>query len=226
MVAGCGNQTVKLLVFIFNFLIFVAGAVILGVSLWAALDPNFLSNIPKKINEALASTDFDLKSYTTAFYVLAVIGGFLMLVGFLGCCGAACENRLLLGLFFIIVLVLTVAQLGAVIAAFVKKGDMYNYIEKNLQKIWADTSQGEEHKALRPIEDSFKCCGVKTGDTDQYCDDKKYTGGCMDAIWGEIKKNMVVVGAIGIVVIVIEVLAMLFSCILCGAYGRRAGYYT
>lgn len=42
-------------------------------------------------------TKFQMK---VVFYVTAGIGGLIFLTGFLGCCGAGCENTCLLGLVY------------------------------------------------------------------------------------------------------------------------------
>lgn len=47
MVYGCKNHVLKLFIFISNFLIFVLGSLIFGVSLWANLDNNFSENLKK-----------------------------------------------------------------------------------------------------------------------------------------------------------------------------------
>lgn len=54
-------------------------------------------------------------------YVLAAVGGLLLLTGFLGCCGACTENICLLSIFFAIVLILFIAELACGIAILVAK---------------------------------------------------------------------------------------------------------
>lgn len=58
----------------------------LGVGLWVLLSPYTL--------EILAVLDNSI--IQTGVYFIIALGGFIFLVGFLGCCGACCENRLLL----------------------------------------------------------------------------------------------------------------------------------
>jgi len=161
-----------------------------------------------------------LAKYQAAIWVVAGVGGFLFLTGFLGCCGAACENRVLLGLFFTIVLVLFLLELGAGIAALVMKDQFKDDITKAIQEL-----KGKGADALLPIQDNFNCCG--TDGTDGYgagCPTGQTAKpGCIDAVWAKIKSNMTAAGAIAIVVLVIELLAMIFACVLCSAM-RSGGY--
>lgn len=41
MVYGCGNKSIKFLLFFAYFLVFIIGWLIIGVSLWINLDENF-----------------------------------------------------------------------------------------------------------------------------------------------------------------------------------------
>ena len=65
------------------------GCAILGVGIWVRVDENF----GKYVNN---SNHFDLL-YTGA-YIFIVVGILIMVVGFLGCCGAIRENQCMLGL--------------------------------------------------------------------------------------------------------------------------------
>lgn len=58
MISGCGNQLIKFLLFGVNFLLFLFGGIVFGVSLWATLDKNFLDHLEEfaqkmKLDEAL-----------------------------------------------------------------------------------------------------------------------------------------------------------------------------
>ena len=58
----------------------------LGVGLWVLLSPYKI--------DILAILDNSI--ITAGVYAIIGLGAFIFLVGFLGCCGACCENRLLL----------------------------------------------------------------------------------------------------------------------------------
>lgn len=224
----------KILVFVFNFLFCAAGAAILGVSLWANLDDNFRGKLDTAFGDANVELPGGLNSLTTAIWVLAAIGGFIFLTGFLGCCGAACENRLLLGLFFAIVLVLFIAELATGIAVLVLKDKFKDELKTALATVASKAEKDEEaNKSLTAMEKEFKCCvGNRTNPATSphkqcgYAYTTKTVSSCTDAFYIFMKNNAVIAGGIGIGILVIELLAMIFTCILCGGISRKDGYYA
>uniref|UniRef100_A0A915PN89 Tetraspanin n=1 Tax=Setaria digitata TaxID=48799 RepID=A0A915PN89_9BILA len=95
MVHGCGNRTLKFLFFTANLLICLFGAFIFGLSLWGNLDKDFTV----KLQEAreIHKEDINiLAKYQASLWTLVVVGAFLFLVGFLGCCGTIYESTILL----------------------------------------------------------------------------------------------------------------------------------
>jgi hypothetical protein len=213
----------KTLVFIFNLLICIVGAVLMGVSLWANLSPGFMEKLQQILDQN--NSDVDLNTYKTAIWVLVGIGGFVFLVGFLGCCGAACESRLLLILFIIIITILFIAELATGIYALVSKNDFKDKLHKAMQE-----AEKKRPDVYKPIEDDLKCCGVdgkripaSGGQTSEPC---KYPngGGCFNKIWSDISTYSAAAGGVAIGLLVIEALAIVFACCLCSAIGRTHYY--
>ncbi|GCB82402.1 hypothetical protein scyTo_0021599, partial [Scyliorhinus torazame] len=58
-------------------------------------------------------------------YTLIVTGALMMLVGFLGCCGAVQESQCLLGAFFICLLVIFAAEITAGVWGFLNKHEVF-----------------------------------------------------------------------------------------------------
>ncbi|EDM12182.1 rCG47614, isoform CRA_e [Rattus norvegicus] len=79
-VEGC-TKCIKYLLFVFNFVFWLAGGVILGVALWLRHDPQTTS----------------LLTFYVGIYILIAVGAVMMFVGFLGCYGAIQESQCLLG---------------------------------------------------------------------------------------------------------------------------------
>ncbi|XP_054606746.1 tetraspanin 35 isoform X2 [Nothobranchius furzeri] len=102
----------KAMMFVFNGIIFLAGIGILGVGIWVKVDSgsvlSFLGkieNVPPEISQVL-----------NVGYLLIAIGALLVVIGFLGCCGAVRESKCMLLLFFLIVLLVFIAEVaGAVV---------------------------------------------------------------------------------------------------------------
>lgn len=70
----------------------LAGAVILGVGIWVKVDNSSLLGILEKVDGAPPQ----LSQLANVAYVLIGIGAFLLVIGFLGCCGAIKESRCML----------------------------------------------------------------------------------------------------------------------------------
>jgi CD63 antigen len=228
MVYGCGNKTVKYLVFFFNFLVFVIGIAVLALSLTV-----IFSNDAQKYFQGILdknNTDVNLNQMYIPLYVLAAVGGLLLLTGFLGCCGAWMENTCLLSLFFTIILILFVAELACGIAVLVNKDGFKNTvfegIKKEMKRYNSDLPPDQKH-AIDQMQESLQCCGCDgPGDffgTIPPASCKSYTEGCCNKIWNKLESQLGIVGGVAIGILVIELLAMIFSCILCQAF-RRGDY--
>ncbi|KAM9779743.1 tetraspanin 35 [Neosynchiropus ocellatus] len=102
----------KFMMFVFNGIIFLAGAAILGVGIWVKVDSGSIFDLLGKIENLPP----ELGQVLHVGYLLIAIGALLLLIGFLGCCGAVKESRCMLLLFFIIILVVFIAEvIGAII---------------------------------------------------------------------------------------------------------------
>ncbi|XP_029014591.1 tetraspanin 35 [Betta splendens] len=105
----------KTMMFLFNGIIFLAGAAILGVGIWVKVDSGsvlgFLGNIP--------NAPAELSQVLNVGYLLIAIGVLLVVIGFLGCCGAIRESPCMLLLFFVIVLLVFVAEVAGAIVILV-----------------------------------------------------------------------------------------------------------
>uniref|UniRef100_A0A8B9H5A5 Tetraspanin 2b n=1 Tax=Astyanax mexicanus TaxID=7994 RepID=A0A8B9H5A5_ASTMX len=83
-----GMKCVKYLLFIFNFIFWMMGSLVLAVGLWLRLEQDTV---------ALLGSDGAPENFFIGVYILIVAGGLVMLVGFFGCCGAVRESQCLLG---------------------------------------------------------------------------------------------------------------------------------
>jgi len=230
MVYGCGNKCVKYMVFIFNFLVFVVGIVVLAMSLTV----RFQNDVQKYFQDILtkSGSDFNLSQMYIALYVLMGVGSLLILTGFLGCCGAWQENSCLLAMFFSIILILFVAELACGIAILVNKTQfqtkLFKAIADSVGKYNNPDEPQDAKDAINNMQKEFKCCGCNgiqdylgpPGSTE--CATYPTTG-CCEKIWSQAESQLAIVGGVSIGILVIELLAMIFSCILCQAF-RRGDY--
>uniref|UniRef100_A0A8C9LAJ3 Tetraspanin-8 n=1 Tax=Pavo cristatus TaxID=9049 RepID=A0A8C9LAJ3_PAVCR len=106
------DLNLKLLIFlnIVYFLPQVCGCIILGVSIWI--------RVSKDAQEALGISN---SSMFAGVDVLIAVGSIIMILGFLGCCGAIKESRCMLLLFFIGLLLILILQVtGGILGAVYK----------------------------------------------------------------------------------------------------------
>ena len=228
MVYGCTNQMIKLFVFISNLLIFLLGGLIFGVSLWANLDSNFSDNLSRfsklvSLDEAFVD---ELAQYQASLWILVAVGAVLLLVGFLGCCGAICENHILLTLFFIIVLILSFVELFTLIFMFGNRGELLASLHQVLVK---SSETGEGIKNLFPIEQAFSCCGATIETAYKYqefCTGKLANApDCYSVISGKLESMSYFVLAVGCILLVVQTFSMFLSCVLSRAFRERGPAY-
>lgn len=217
----------KLLFFIVNLCICIFGALIFGFSLWANLDKNFGSNLAdfvRKVDGADHRHIDEISKYHASLWILVAVGALLFCVGFLGCCGAACDSPLLLGLFFFIVVILTAIELGATISVMLNREKFIEAVQKVLQ---SSSSTPEMRRNLKPIQDLFDCCGATSSTKELYIADNLCTAAqksmpdCLEQISHVIESSGEVIIMIGFVLLAVEICSLIFSCILYRASRKR-----
>lgn len=155
----------------------------------------------------------------------------MMLVGFLGCCGAVQESQCMLGLFFSFLLVIFAIEVAAAIWGYSHKEEVI----KEVQKFYEDTYNKLKNKdepqreTLKAIHTALDCCGL-TGVPEQFftdtCPSKTLidslkTKPCPEAIDEIFRSKFHIIGAVGIGIAVVMIFGMVFSMILCCAIRRN-----
>uniref|UniRef100_A0A8C6MXY9 Tetraspanin-8 n=1 Tax=Mus spicilegus TaxID=10103 RepID=A0A8C6MXY9_MUSSI len=98
------SSCLKYSMFFFNFLFWVCGTLILGLAIWV--------RVSKDGKEIITSGDSSTNPFI-AVNILIAVGSIIMVLGFLGCCGAVKESRCMLLLFFIGLLLILILQVAA-----------------------------------------------------------------------------------------------------------------
>ncbi|NWR81528.1 TSN1 protein, partial [Centropus unirufus] len=225
---------IKVMMILFNLAIFLGGGTLLGVGIWVTVsEQSFLD-----IFGALSSSILQVVNVS---YFLIVIGAILMVIGFLGCCGAQKESKCLLMMFFSVVLIIFIAEIAAAVVALVYTGLAETLLtavvtpllrekygtDKSLTHIWNITMK-EVH-----------CCGLNnytdfTGSPwyEEHgktypapcCNDEEpcrsphlrccLLQGCFAQILQEIRTNAGVVGGVAAGIAALEIAAMAVSMYL------------
>merc|ERR1712212_61881 len=105
------------MMFAFNGIIFLAGAAILGVGIWVKVDSSSILGFIDQIEDAPS----EINQILNVGYLLIAVGAVLLIIGFLGCCGAIKESRCMLLMFFVIVLVVFIAEVAGAVIVLVFK---------------------------------------------------------------------------------------------------------
>lgn len=218
MVHG-GMKCVKYLLFGFNFLFWLAGTAVLAIGLWLRFDPQ-----TKGI--------FDIEDHPSTFYIGVYIligaGALMMIVGFLGCCGAIQESTCMLGCFFLFLLLIFAVEIAAGIWGFLNKDKVTNDVEQFYRSTYNEylTSKDPSKKAaLQAMQEGLNCCGL--GGTVEIfiretCPKTDITGefsrkSCITAINEIFNEKLYIIGAIGIGIGIVMIFGMIFSMVLCCA---------
>jgi len=231
MVVGCGASCLKFLFCTFNFLVFLCGGAILGLALWARFDDNFQYAVNLALKDG-AKYPLEIQNVHIVLYIIAAIGGLLLLCGFLGCCGACCESTSLLGLFFTLILLLFLAEISGAIYIFVRKdtikGELRDWYAKALVQHYYTNK--EIQQLMDETQSRLRCCGAQgCGDYPNIpppsCDCQSGPKpGCFDKVFDQMRNHLTIVAIVAACLVVVELLAMIFACILCSSV-RRSGLY-
>ncbi|KAB0393853.1 hypothetical protein E2I00_011561 [Balaenoptera physalus] len=129
-----GMSSLKLLkyvLFFFNLIFWLCGCCILGFGIYLLIHNNFgvlFHNLPS----------------LTLGNVLVIVGSIIMVVAFLGCMGSIKENKCLLMSFFVLLLIILLAEVTLAILLFVYEQKLNDYVAEGLtesiQQYYSDNS--------------------------------------------------------------------------------------
>jgi len=143
---GCCS---KFALFLLNFLIFLLGtAVVVVASLviskgdaWSTLLQDGNMNMP---------------------IVVLVFGAVVLLIGFLGCCGALRQSACMLNMYAIIVMALVIAQIVLGVLILVYKDTAEEVVKEGMKAAFDKYNNGDEElkKTIDLAQHDLKCCGI------------------------------------------------------------------
>ncbi|XP_067255560.1 CD81 molecule a isoform X2 [Chanodichthys erythropterus] len=224
-VEGC-TKCIKYMLFFFNFIFWLAGCVILGVSLWLRHDTKTSSLLELRYQDAEPPSTFYI-----SVYILIAVGAVMMFVGFLGCYGAIQESQCLLGTFFACLVILFACEVAAGIWGFMHKDkiskEMITFYDSVYDKASNKVLQEEQSQAagavLKVFHETLQCCGKGGlfGFADKMLSDmcpgdlKINAANCHTKIKDLFREKIYLIGIAALVVAVIMIFEMIFSMVLC-----------
>lgn len=237
-----GAKILKFLVFFFNFIFFVFGCVLIGVGAWVLVDSGDYVTLSSTV------------PYATGPKVLIAAGALIAVVAFLGCCGAWKENRCMLVIFFICLLVILALELAAGILGYKNRDEVEETLDKDfieeLQQHYNESGSEGTTKVIDTLQRKEKCCGwynhtdwyrsrvggVHHTVPDSCCKEEKegcgakddlsllYKEGCKMKLVDLVKNKLKYVGAIAVAIIVVQILGMIFAAVLICKIGDGSTY--
>ncbi|CAH2310679.1 tetraspanin-1, partial [Pelobates cultripes] len=229
---------IKLIMVVFNLLIFLGGGVLLGVGIWATVDSNSFVHIFVSISAETATQILNVAC------LLIAIGAVLVVISFLGCYGAQQESQCLLITFFTVILIIFVAQLVGTVIILVNpskirqaEDELKTLLKPVLQEEYGTNEQVT--KLWNGTMNDLKCCGL-SGYEDfinsnyvnlshvypsQCCNSTVMTctktnaqasdvQGCFESVLALIQKHIPIVGGVAAGICALELAAMMASIYL------------
>ncbi|CAF1049274.1 unnamed protein product [Rotaria sordida] len=171
---SCGMKTVRFIMVLFNIIFFLIGAALLALGIYVMVDPRF-----QKLKEFLPiSTNPGIEKGLSYLEVMAIViiilGSILLIIGFLGCCGAMKQVKLFLICYAIIVGLIIIVEIGVTIYFVVFQANFKSRFVPKLQQSLKQTYEGplvlNSNGLSKPssfslawdfIMYNLQCCGVE-----------------------------------------------------------------
>ncbi|XP_010714468.1 tetraspanin-1 [Meleagris gallopavo] len=225
---------IKVMMILFNLAIFLGGGTLLGIGIWVTVDG-------KSFLDIFGSLSSSVMQVVNVSYFLIVIGCILVVIGFLGCCGAQKESKCLLMMFFSVVLIIFIAEIAAAVVVLVYTSIAETFLSELVTPVLKE-KYGEDD-ALTQIwnvtMNEVHCCGLNNYtdfENSPWYLQHNYTfpgpccrstlpctaafaaqtnvSGCFDQILEEIRTNADVVGGVAAGIAALEIAAMVVSMYL------------
>nr|XP_039267971.1 CD82 antigen-like [Styela clava] len=154
---SCGRYALV----VFNMLFFILGAFLVCYSVWFTFVPAN-QNLMSIVASGMTRNNIEI-----CMYIIGATGVCTVLLAYLGCCAAVSNNKYILGLFFLFLVVLFVqlVTVGAlsVWLRFEVKADIDYYMKKSLMEMYlGDNAVNQQSVAWKSVQSGLKCCGFNS----------------------------------------------------------------
>jgi len=152
----------KLALFIVNFAIFAVGVAVVALA-------SMIINKDNTYGSVLIDGVFTLP------IIILIVGLIIVIIGFLGCCGAMKGSSCMLQTYAFIIVVMLLAEITLGILLLIYPNKAEDTIKAQMNKIFSNYDLGGDAaaaKSIDAIESELHCCGVES-----YKDWKNYTYG-------------------------------------------------
>jgi len=163
-------KLIRLLIILFNLAFVVIGAVLLGIGIYAVKDPKMQQLRPLLNPDITSKYSQTLSNIEIFAIILIIIGGILLLIGFLGCCGAIKGFRFLHILYAVIIGGIILAEIAILIVYIIYqnrfKTEFVNKLQESIVKYYVgppinnSTSTNSISLAWDFAQFNLQCCGA------------------------------------------------------------------
>jgi len=149
----CDIKCLKATLLAFNFIFILGGAVAMAVGLYTVL--------MKMEYVAILQTS----EYMAIIFLLIISGALVLLTGVLGCIGAIQKNQKMLTVYFVLLVIIFLAEFVAGIVAYTYRESIETKLTEDLKshlnKNYNRTNYESLTKATDKMQQTFQCCGVE-----------------------------------------------------------------
>jgi len=149
----CDIKCLKATLLAFNFIFILGGAVAMAVGLYTVL--------MKMEYVAILQTS----EYMAIIFLLIIAGALVLITGVLGCIGAIQKNQKLLTVYFVLLVVIFLAEFVAGILAYTYRESieekLTDDLKSHLNKNYNRTGYESLTAATDKMQQEFQCCGVE-----------------------------------------------------------------
>jgi small-conductance mechanosensitive channel len=232
----------KVLIGLFNFIVFISGAAVFIVGVVGTVRKDWQAEILngfRKVTELAPKGEevqFNLaQNVNTILIVAIVVGSIVMLMGFLGCCGAFCESQCLLNAFAGIMITMIIIELVLGSLAIAYKDQMREkFTDPSIDLVFKYAlNTTEACESAKTIQREFKCCGPNggpvspVGDCANLNDCPGTVGTSCKTAFGEfVQRSLTIAGIVVLVFMALEFMAVIFACCLICAIRNGDSYST
>lgn len=163
MAFGCGVTIVKYILFAVNFIFFILGCLAVGLGI-TAIVKNSALEVLTQFGDA---DNYEVTSLLRTGAVLLIVGGvFAIILGFLGCCGAMKDSKIMLQIYSGIIVVVLILELAATIVGIVFTSDVTSKLKPILKERIDVSFDGLINSGdvftfgVNFAQVKFQCCGV------------------------------------------------------------------
>lgn len=163
---GCKKNMIKLSLVVFNIIAVIIGLSLLGIGAYSKYE----------YGEILAVS---ASTFTSIPSMMMILGVLVFILGFLGCFGSFKENRPLLIIYTILLVLVLMGEIVAIIISLIYKGKINDSVSEGLEsKIESyiaynnNTKNGDvdDKEIVDKIQETLECCGIHG--TESYLEDE------------------------------------------------------